>query len=146
MRRLILILVIVSISAGCRRQTESRGELKELETVDVGVAPDAGLTTESDEQARREAVRTAGVLPSDFPSGLPTFAPGSIVDFGPGFVDVDTSVSISEVRSSLSAQITRAGWSAERLGDRALSFSRSGRSVEIVLTDLSPGTRIRYSY
>lgn len=149
-RTAFALLVIASISS-CRRSEPVRRDAVELETVEVGAGPNAELTTEHDPQARAVAIELAGVLPSDFPAGLPVFAPASIVDFGRlagerGFVELDSPVPVAEVRSLLAAQVSRAGWTAQAIGDRGDTFSKEGRQVRVILTDLQSGTRIRYEY
>lgn len=146
-----LSLVLLVSFFGCDRTTPKQQRFKELETVEVGAGQDAGLTTESDERARPVESQTGGVLPSDFPSDVPVFFPSSIVDFGQrgsgrSFVEVDTPVPLDEARSSLAAQLQRSGWSVEAIGDAGNTYSKGGRWIQLILTDLTSGTRIRYEY
>lgn len=139
-------VLVLSASVGCDRSGSTPDRPKELETVEVGGGVDAELTTEYDERAKRVEIEIGGVLPSDFPPEMPVFAPSSIVDFGPGFVEVDTPVSTNEVQTSLGGQIQRSGWAVDSVGDGGSVYSRAGQRVRVVMTDLGSGTRIRYEY
>lgn len=130
----------------CGRSADKPKEPKELETVDIGGGYDAELTTEFDEKAKRVEIDLGGVLPSDFPEGMPVFSPASVVDFGPGFVELDTPSSVTEAQSSLGGQLQRAGWSVDSIGDGGSLYSRGGRQVRITLTTAGTGARIRYEY
>lgn len=144
--RTLLALSIAIVSLGCDRSGPEKEEPMELETVDVGGGPDAGLTTDFDEKAKRVEIDMGGVLPSDFPEGMPIFSPSSVVDLGPGFVEMDTPVPLSEVRSSLGTQIQRAGWTVDSIGEEGSLYRRNGQQVRVELLDPGSGTRIRYRY
>ena len=141
----VAFVMLVALVA-CDRSGPEAKQPKELETVDVGGGFDAQLSTEEDERAKRLEVDMGGVLPSDFPEEMPILTPSSIVDFGPGFVEIDTPLPMSEVQSSLGAQIQRSGWTVTSIGDGGSLYSRAGRRVKVVLTDFGSGTRIRYEY
>lgn len=146
MRRLAAaVLVSIGLMA-CEPSAENAKAPKELETVDIGDGFDAGLTTEFDEKARQAAIELGGVLPSDFPAAMPTLSPASVVDFGPGFVELDTPLPFSEAQSSLGGQIQRAGWTIDSIGEGGSLYSRDGRKVRVTLTAAGTGTRIRYEY
>ena len=138
-------LLLIALPA-CNQSTPKADKPVELETVDIGGGIDAELTTDNDERARRAEIDLGGVLPSDFPPGMPVFSPASVVDFGAGFVVLDTPVSTGEVQSSLGAQIKRAGWTVDSIGDGGSHYRREGRQVKVTLTDLGSGTRIHYEY
>ena len=147
----VLCLVIPPLAIGCGGSERRAAEPKELETVDVGEAYDASLTTDTDQKERRVRSDIGGVLPSDFPEHLPVFTPSSIVDLGhseagSGFVEVDTAVPISEVRSSLAARLQQSGWQVEAIGEGGNTYQRDGRRVRVTLSELGSGTRIRYEY
>ena len=146
MNRTLLWSLQLLLVLGCARSQTDQRRPREIETVDVGSGYDAELTTEEDERARHVELDMGGVLPSDFPGDLPVFTPSSIVDFGPGFVEVDTPVPESEVRSSIGPQLERSGWTVAASDTDAMTFRRSGRSVQIHLSPIGSGTRIRYVY
>ena len=146
-----LVLIVLVSSVACDRTAPKQEKLEELETVEVGAGHDADLTTENDETARRVETRTGGVLPSDFPADLAVLSPSSVVDYGQlatgrSFVEVDTPVPLGEVRSSLAAQLQRSGWSVVAIGDAGNTYTKGGRRVQLILTDLTSATRIRYEY
>lgn len=145
MRSTLAIVWLFALTA-CDGSSSTPDQPEELETVDVGGGVDAELTTEFDERARQVEIDMGGVLPSDFPPEMPVFVPSSVVDFGPGFVEVDAPVPTAEVQTSLGAQIQSAGWAVDSTGDGGSVYSRAGQRVRITLTDLGSGTRVRYEY
>jgi len=146
MWRFVAALVLLIGLQACSRSAEKPDKPKELETVDVGAGLDAELTTEFDERAKQVEIGLGGVLPSDFPPEMPVFSPASVVDFGPGFVELDTSVAAAAVRSSLGKQIQRSGWAVDSVGDGGSLYSRGGYRVRVVVNDAGSGARIRYEY
>ena len=151
MWRFVSVVLVPLVLVACSRSEPGPKKPKELETVDIGETYDAGLSTEGDQRERRLEADMGGVLPSDFPSDMPIFTPSSIVDFGqPGgsgtYVVVDTPVPRSEVTSLLATRIQRAGWTVDAIGDEGKIYTRDGRRVRVILSDLGSGTRIRYEY
>ena len=146
MWRSATVLFLVFGLVGCDRSADKPQAPKELDTVDIGGGFDAGLSTEFDEKARQVEIELGGVLPSDFPDAMPVFSPASVVDFGPGYVELDTPVAMSEAQSTLGGQIQRAGWTVDSIGDGGSRYSRAGRQVRIAMTKSGTGTRIRYEY
>lgn len=146
MRRIVLPALALSLLIGCQRSRSGERRPVEIETVDVDFGYDAALTTEADERAKQVRIDLGGVLPSDFPAGLPVFSPSSVVDFGPGYVEVDTPVPEGEVRSSIAAQLERSGWTVGRIGGDGNTYERAGVTVRIGLSAIGSGTRIRYEY
>lgn len=146
MQRFVGILAFLIVLPGCNRSTEQPGEPKELETVDIGGGIDAELTTEFDERAKQVGIEMGGVLPSDFPPQMPVFSPSSVVDFGPGFVELDTPSSAAAVRSSLGRQIQQAGWTVDSVGDGGSLYSHEGYRVRVIVSDAGSGSRVRYEY
>ena len=145
MWRLGAALLLIVLPA-CSRPESEPAKPKELETVDIDGGFDAQLSTDLDERAKKVGIELGGVLPSNFPEAMPVFSPASVVDFGPGFVELDTPVPAGEVRSSLGAQIQRSGWTVDSIGDGGSSYSRQGLGVRVVVTDIGSGSRIRYEY
>jgi len=139
------LLLVISLAA-CDRSAAKPDKPKDLETVDIGGGLDAELTTEFDEREKQVEIDIGGVLPSDFPSEMPVFSPSSIIDFGPGFVEVDSLVPAAEVRSTLGARIQRSGWTVDSIGDGGSVYSRGSHRVRVVVRDAGSGTRIRYEY
>lgn len=139
------VLLVIGLPA-CDRSAAKPDKPKELETIDVDGGLDAELTIEFDERAKQVEIDIGGVLPSDFPSEMPVFSPSSIIDFGPGFVEVDSAVSAAEVRSTLGARIQRSGWAVDSIGDGGSVYSRGGHRVRVVVREVGSGTRIRYEY
>ncbi|MEJ2084792.1 MAG: hypothetical protein P8Y44_03840 [Acidobacteriota bacterium] len=145
-----IILTVASIFIGCAKPAEDPG-ITELETVEVGAAPDAELSTELDEQARQVSIDVGGELPNDIPSDLPIYSPSSLVDFGEidsrrRYIAVDTSAVPSRVRSDLTSQLAAVGWELSTGTETELVLAKSGHSLTVVIEDLKPGTRLRYEY
>lgn len=146
MWRVVAALALLVGLQACDRSAPQAEQPEELETVDVGGGFDAELTTEFDERAKQVEIDMGGVLPSDFPPEMPVFSPSSVVDFGPGFVELDTPVPATEVRSSLGPQIQRSGWTVDSIGDGGSVYSRGGQRVRVVVQGAGAGARIRYEY
>jgi hypothetical protein len=148
--------LLVGLLAACGGAGERRpaDDFENLETEDIGDAFDAGLSTEEDRKGRPPRdPEVAGVLPGGFPGDIPLFRPSSIVDFGEldggrHFVEIDTSAPVAAVRAELERSLAGSGWARE--GAAASGgpgrLVKAGRVLGLALTDLSPGTRIRYEY
>lgn len=146
-------LVALAVALACGAPAESpRGRAKterraadQLETVDVGGAIDADLSTSGDEQARGVGSHVAGVLPGGFPRDLPLPKPSTLVDFGAAdgrsFVVLRSSQAVGQLRPRWESQLSAAGW--KRAG---AEWSRNGRRVRIGVEDAAPGTRVRIEY
>jgi len=146
MWRFFAVLLLAIGLPACDRSAGKSDRPNELETVDVGGGLDAELTTEFDERARQVEIDLGGVLPSDFPLEMPVFSPSSVIDFGPGFVEIDTPVPAAEARSALGAQIQRSGWTVDSIGDGGSVYTREGHRVRVVVAEAGSGARIRYEY
>jgi len=143
-------LALASLFIGCAKPAEDPG-ITELETVEVGAAVDAELSTELDEQAHQVVVEMAGELPNDIPPDLPIYSPSSLVDFGEidsgrRYVSVDTAAVPSRVGRDVRQQLATAGWEMTADSESKLGFVRSGHSLTVLIEDLKPGTRVRYEY
>ncbi len=141
------------ILLGCGVESpEQRPAQMELETEEVGLAPDAELSTELDERAKALGPAIAGVLPSDFPADLPLFAPSSLIDFGGTpdgrrYVELDTTSSCGEVARRLSSELAAAGWrrtSSAQAGGGV--YRKAQRQAVIRWLDRLPGCGIRVEY
>lgn len=144
MRLAILLSTLLLVACG-GTDTERRKPV-EIETVDVDSGYDAQLSTVDDERGKQVEIALAGALPGDFPAELPVFSPASIVDFGPGFVELDSPVRLGEVRSAIESQVTRAGWGVVSGDDSMRTYSRAGRQVRVIIAAIGSGTRVRYEY
>lgn len=147
-RALALLLPLWAALAACTPPAPE--EPIEIETVDVAPPIDAELSTEGDQQAVERAVQIVGVLPGDVPADLPLFVPASVIDFGTAggrsYVELDAGEPPAVVRRWLGERLPGAGWSIGAIGDRLIQAHKGGRNVDIRLTDLAPGTRIRLEY
>jgi hypothetical protein len=145
-----IFLALASVSIGCGKPAEDPG-ITELETVEVGVAPDAQLSTEFDDQAHQVVVEVGGELPNDIPPDVPIYSPSSLVDFGEidgrrRYVSFDTSATPSRVGSDVTQQLANVGWELTAGSESKLEFVKTGRSLTVVIEALKPGTRLRYEY
>ncbi|MEZ5330762.1 MAG: hypothetical protein R2991_01640 [Thermoanaerobaculia bacterium] len=137
MRRPALILLL-AVALGCGAAPEKK--TLELETEEVSEPIDAGMSLEDDVQAKATSESLAGVLPSDYPSDFPVYRPSSVVDFGPGFVELHTPDAPAAVRRWLAASAARAGWSGSG------PYTKAGRTVTVDVTGSAGGTTLRLSY
>lgn len=122
-----------------------------LEVEDVSLPVDAELSIEADVKGRPVISGVAGVLPSDYPRGLPTHEPASIVDFGAAaggwsFVEFDSPTSPERVVTSLEQRLSRTGWQVDGGVQNRLEARRDGVEIRLVVTGLKPGARIRVEY
>ncbi len=122
----------------------------EIETVDVAPPIDAELSTEGDLQAAQRAARISGVVPGDLPADLPLFVPSSVTDFGStsggSFVELDAAEPPAMIRRWLGERLPANGWTIGAIGDELVQAHKGEQRVDIRLTDLAPGTRIRLEY
>lgn len=133
-------------AVGCGRADEPRPAPGEVETVEVGPALDASLTTAGDAQAKPRPAGFSGILPGDFPSDIPTYRPATLADFGDAgggrrYVLFQTPDSMARAAPAYRAALKGRGWSGA--GE---SYSKGGRSIAVAFEDARPGTRIRLEY
>lgn len=145
-----IVMALLLLAFGCSKSARDQG-ITELDTVEIGEAPDAGFSTEFDEQARQVVTEAAGVLPTDIPLDVPIHSPSSLIDFGEAgeqrrYVAVDTSANVSKIRQKVVSELASAGWELSSDADPRMEFSKAGNSLIVVVEDLRPGTRLRYEY
>ena len=151
MKRKWIFLPLVALIFGCNQAPQKNQGVIELETVDIGAAPDAGLSTEGDEQGRYVAADVAGVLPTDVPADVTIYSPSSLVDFGElddgrRFLAVDTPSNLESVRSQVVSELEAVGWRLASEQNSRLRFTKANAQLIVVLEDLEAGSRIRYEY
>ncbi len=139
-------LVLTLLATSCRR-AEEQSTPAELETETVGAAVDAAVTTQYDVQARSSEEIVGSRMPSDFPSDVPLFRSGSLINYGPvdsgrSFIELSVPAERSVVERRYAAQIEGAGW---RRGEAGV-FSRQGRTIVVSFRDGAPGTWVRIEY
>ncbi len=137
------MIAVVSFGA-CRKNPETEPV---IEAVDV--EPALVIGTEDDPTAVVRPPALVGILPEDFPDGLPLYLPASLIDFGTAddgwvFVNLLTPHSFARVERELSAKLIDHGWTTAGGTGRLL---RKGSSrVRLRVEDARPGTRYRYEY
>ncbi len=138
-------LIAVLVAGGCRQRREQEPELKA-----VDVAPALAILPDDDPRAVERPPALVGILPEDFPDGLPLYLPASLIDFGTvddGWVYVNllTPHSLARVERELSARLIEGGWTvAGNNGVRRLR--KGGEQVRLVVEDARPGTQYRFEY
>ena len=140
MRRARLLLPTIAFLVACSRQPAEQPAV-DTAVQDVAPPPDAALSTEADPQAKAVAPTFSGVLPPSFPKDAPTYVPGTLVDFGEGWVEFQTADSLATVRARYAAMLRGRGWVAQDA-----SFAKGGRSIRVHFADARPGTKIRVEY
>ncbi len=147
----IALVALIAVGAGCGgRQDE--GVVDRLETVEVGPAVDVELSTEFDEQAEPDAPEVAGVLPTDFPTDFPLYAPSSLIDYGEAadglrFLEFDAPADCQEVSRWLVSELAAAGWRGQGSQQEAAGvFTKGERHAELHTISRSPGCGIRIEY
>jgi hypothetical protein len=129
---------VLLVACGERTATPAR---RELETVEVPSAIDAGISLADDVQAKPVGERVTGVVPSDFPEDFPIHSPSAVVDFGPGFVELTSTDPLAAVRQGIAAAARAAGWQ-----EASGRYRKGGRSVTVSLGSISGVTTIRLNY
>lgn len=146
-RTLLATLITILLVAGCRQVSEPETE-PELEAIDV--APGLSIDIENDQQEVVPPPALVGILPGDFPEGLPLYLPASLVDFGTTddgwvYVNLLTSHSRARVVRELEARVKAAGWAISGSGG-ARQLRRGSSRVRLSIEDARPGTQYRFEY
>jgi hypothetical protein len=118
----------------------------DLETVDVAPPPDVHVDPSRDVQEKRRVEDFSGVLPSDFPAGLPLPAGASLVDQGPRWVEVIVAQPPVAVRPRWLERLRAAGWDAASEADGTVRLERGGSRARARLRADGPSTRLRVDY
>ncbi|HEV8239057.1 MAG TPA: hypothetical protein VGS57_06805 [Thermoanaerobaculia bacterium] len=122
----------------------------ELETVDVAPPPDAKVDVERDVKERRRAESFAGVLPGNFPRGLPLPPHSSLVDqgrsSGGAWVELLVPRRLAAVRGPYLQQLAGAGWSASANGGDAWQLRHGSAAVQLSMRAQGPSTRLHVAY
>ncbi len=145
--RPMVLVTALALAFGC--VGGDSGDPAVIETVDVRPSRTSALTTAYDEASpeRREAF--SGVLPSDFPDGLPLYDPSNLTDFGREdgrFVLLFSPDAATMVRDRMRAELARSGWTLVDGAAELGTWRRGSQSVVIAITDARPGTEIRIEY
>lgn len=138
--KVVVALLAVTAVLGCSRQSAERPAV-DPEVQDVAPPLDSALSTEADPQAKAVVPTFSGVLPPSFPKDAPPYVPGTLVDFGEGWVEFQTADPLATVRAHYPGVLRGRGWSGS--GER---FSKGGRNLVVRFTDARPGTKIRVEY
>jgi hypothetical protein len=122
-----------------------------LEVEEISLPVDSGLSTESDVKGPPIVQGVSGVLPSDYPRGLPTHEPSSVSDVGDRpdggrFVEFESPTSAATVAAELESRSRRAGWHVEKTGPGRFRASKDGMRVGLEVSELFSGSRIRVEY
>jgi hypothetical protein len=142
----LLVAPLVVSVMGCRdEEPRTVAPPDELQTVDVAPPPDARVDPSRDVQERRRAESFSGVLPGDFPTGLPVPPSTSLVDQGPRWVELLISRPLASVRAQHLAQLRAAGWTVSDEGGR-YRLRRGAATVAATFSAAGPSTRIRLEY
>ena len=126
-----------------------RSEPLVLETVEVGEAVDAELTTETDAK-QKPSLGDDLILPGDFPPGLPVPQAARLVGSGEAapdrtFLVLHASAAPEAVTAWYGERLPAAGWRVSGAGS-VLTAERGGRQVVLTFEPLSPGTSVRVEY
>ena len=141
--------LLLSCSPRDGQETASRQEVLEVE--DESLPVDAALSPETDVKGPPIVQGVSGVLPSDYPRGLPTPEPSSVSDVGDGpngmrFVELESPTGSSTVVTDLQSRLKSSGWSVSRIADGRFEASKQGAEVRFEISPLYSGSRIRVEY
>lgn len=134
----LVALAALALALACAGPAEKK--TAKLETEEVPEPIDAGISLQNDVQAKAPGESVAGVLPGDFPADFPVYSPASVVDFGPGFVELHSPDPSAKVRAWLVASAARAGWSGGG------PYTKAGRTVTVDVSGAAGGTTLHISY
>lgn len=141
---LLAVLVIAFSLGGCSRsETYGDDEHPPPDRV-VDVPPPIEVATEDDIQEPPRRQGLAGVLPGDFPPDLAIHLPSSVVDFGPGEVELLTASSPAQVRATLRSKLEASGWTVASHGG-GFQLRKGERSASLTVAG-GQGTTYRYRY
>lgn len=149
-RSLLAVLVTCGLLlvAGCRSEESGDTPPTPKETVDVG--PSLEIPIEDDVQAVPRKVDVSGIMPSNFPKGLPLYPESSLVNFGDtdgkAWVDLISSDRSQTVERGLRGALGGAGWSIDETAPRVWALAKGQARVRLIFRDGEPGTIYRYEY
>lgn len=140
-------LALTLALGACRSEAPEPGKSPPLETVEL--APAEELDLSADPAGRPMDEGSGGVLPEDFPSGLPVLRPSTVSDLGTAgggrYVELETPDPPSRTGPRYRAMLEAAGWRAVG-GAEGMVVERQGRRVRIGVQPMGSGTRIRIEY
>ena len=147
-RAVATALVLLALACfGCRGENTQEDATPALEAVDV--EPSLEITTTDDPQEVKRAPELVGVLPDDFPNGLPLLLPASLVDFGSRdgsrYVSLLTAAARTQVDRELGELARRAGWSVTASADGKL-LRKGAQQVRLRFENARPGTFYHFEY
>jgi hypothetical protein len=140
-----LALLLVAACGGDEPRAP-RQRSGDLPTVDVAPPPDARVDVDRDAKERRRNESFAGVLPARFPRSLPLPPQASLVDQGPGWVELLVPRRPPAVRTPYVEQLRAAGWEVSSTGTDRWHCRRGDEAVELSLSAQGPSTRLRLGY
>jgi hypothetical protein len=152
-RRLCLLIFLLPGLLACPQQEAGEGSRGDeaLEVEDVTLPVDTALSIEADVKGPKFVEGIGGVLPSDYPLGLPTHEPSSVEGFGTlpngrRFVEFDSPTAAAAVAASLEERLRLSGWQSRVVAEGRFEASKEGSQVSIAVSDLYSGSRIRVEY
>jgi len=143
----IATALVLLACCGCRGNPSDENVTPALEAVDV--EPSLEITTTDDPQEVKRAPELVGILPEDFPNGLPLLLPASLVDFGSRdgsrYVSLLTPASRKQVDRQLSELVRRAGWSVTPTAE-GKQLRKGAQQVRLRFENARPGTFYHFEY
>jgi len=144
-------LLALALAACGRREPAPPPRSPELQTVDVGAAPDAAASLADDVVAMPPPApdAVAGELPQGFPREVPLPAGGGLVDFGPApggaWVELVVPKPLAEVEGGYRRRLEGAGFRAAGDGRYArgalriaVACARRGAGASVRIEPLAP--------
>lgn len=142
-------LTLAALAVACAPSERPGEEPAELEIVDVEMAENQELDLSGDRKAARRS-EGGGVLPSDYPTGLPVYKPSTIADIGQsadgGYVQFRSRDPEGKVKSWYLAALQSGGWSVETAPGGVLVAARGGARARITIEQPGPVSIIRVEY
>jgi hypothetical protein len=143
---------VMAFAIACSQPPAQPPAPAELTTEDVAAAPDASADLSGDGVPRpssRPAAGLAGVLPSDFPTGVPLPIGGSVVDFGSGDAGSHVVLRYREPSRDLVAELRRrltaAGYRLTEAGEE-ITAERGSEHLRFTVASVGSASELRVSY
>ncbi len=145
-----LVLALTALACSPPVAEDGARTLEPLETEEVGAAIDAELSIADDAEGRRVADRSAGVLPSGLPPGLPLPDAYSVIGFSepgerPRYVELVVPRTVERLRRDWLAALRGAGWAVSGSG-ADVTAKKAGHRLAIRMHPAESASRLRIEY
>ncbi len=146
----MIILVLGGLFLNCTLPSPDP-EPSELEEEVVTLGPESRIDPDQDQKAVVYESEEGGMMPGTFPTDFPLLEPSTVINFGEEegglFAVSRVQLSSNTVRERFQRMASAHGWK-EIPGETSgqLHFEKDGRSIQLTLSDSSPGTDVLFRW